>query len=229
MKATYTTIFVLAGVLWSTRAQAHVDVSSGPAAANATSEVAFSVGHGCSGADTYRIVVDIPAGVTSVRPMRSDFGTPVVTKDMAGTITSVSWQKPAAEALDADTSFYKLILRLKTPNQPFTTVYFGVHQTCRAKDGTMTTVDWVGLPGGSTTAEPAAALKVVPARTPGWNKYVVPDAMTDLSVYFKDAQIVWKGAAAYSANPNTAALITSTQGVTALTSLGAGDEVWVKY
>lgn len=227
MKATYTTIFLLAGALWSTRAEAHVDISSGPAAANATNEVAFSVGHGCTGSDTFKIVVDIPVGITSVRPMRSDFGTPGVTKDMAGTITSVSWQKPLSEALDGDTAFYKLIIRLKTPNQPFTTVYFPVHQTCRAKDGTMTTVDWVAQPGG--TGEPAAALKLVPARLSGWNKYTVPEAMTDLSVFFKDALIVWKGAAAYSANPNTASLITSTPGVTALTSLGAGDEVWVRY
>lgn len=229
MKATYTAICMLAGVLWSTRAEAHVDISSGPVAANATSEVAFSVGHGCTGSDTYRIVVDIPVGVTSVRPMRSDFGTPVVTKDLAGTITSVSWQKPVTEALDADIAFYKLIIRLKTPNQPFTTLYFPVHQTCRAKDGTTTTVDWVGLPGGSTTTEPAAALNVVPARVPGWNKYVVPAAMTDLSVFFKDAQIVWKGAAAYSANPNTANLIMNTPGATVLTTLGENDEVWVKY
>lgn len=227
MKALYTTIFLLAGALWSTSAEAHVDIASGPAAANTTNEVVFSVGHGCAGSDTFKIVVDIPAGVTSVRPMRSDFGTPIVNKDMAGTITSVSWQKPLAEALDGDTAFYKLVIRLKTPNQPFTTVYFAAHQTCRAKDGTMTTVDWAALPGG--TGEPAAPLLLVPARLPGWNKYTIPAAMTDLSVFFKDAQIVWKGAAAYSANPNTASLITNTPGVTALTALGAGDEVWVRY
>lgn len=64
---------------------------------------------------------------------------------------------------------------------------------------------------------------------PGWNKFTVPAQMSDLSVFFKDAQIVWKGSAAYSANPNIAAQIAGTSGVTALTSLNVGDEVWVKY
>ena len=233
MNARLVMTFLVAGGFWATSAEAHVDIGSGPAIANSTNEVTFSVGHGCAGADTYKIVVDIPAGVTSVRPMRSDFGTPTVQKDGAGTITSITWQKPLTEALDSDLAFYKLIIRLKTPNLPFTTVYFPAHQTCRAADGTMSTVDWVGLPttqatdGG--TIEPAAGLNLLPARLPGWNKYTVASAIANLSVFFKDAQIVWKGTAAYSANPNTAAVITNTSGVTALTAITSGDEVWVKY
>lgn len=227
------TLLVAAVVFCSATAEAHIDVGSGPAIANSTSEVTFNVGHGCAGADTYRVTIEIPAGVSSVRPMRSDFGKISVDKDMAGTITAVSWQKALTEALDADVAFYKLVVRLKTPNQPFTSLYFLIHQTCRAADGTLSTTDWVGLPttpmpdGG--TVEPAAALHLVPAHLPGWNKYTVTSAISNLGVFFKDAQIVWKGTAAYSANPNTAALITSTQGATALTALSAGDEVWVKY
>ena len=97
----------------------------------------------------------------------------------------------------------------------------------------MSTTDWVGTPatqqpdGGSV--EPAPALNLMPGRLAGWNKYTVPVGMTDLSVFFSDAQIVWKGTAAYSANPNTAALISGTVGASLLTSVGAGDEVWVKY
>jgi hypothetical protein len=49
------------------------------------------------------------------------------------------------------------------------------------------------------------------------------------SVFFGDALIVWKGAAAYSANPTTKELIAGTPGVTALTSLAVGDELWVRY
>ncbi len=233
MKARLIGTFLSAGLFCGGVAHAHVDIGSGPAVANATNEVTFSVGHGCAGADTNKIVVDIPAGVTSVRPMRSDFGKPAVGKDIAGTITTVTWQKAPADALDSDLAFYKLVIRLKTPNLPFTAVYFPVHQTCRAADGTMSTVDWVGLPTTPTSdagaIEPAAALTLLPARQPGWNKYTVPAAITDLGVFFKDAQIVWKGTAAYSANANTAALITTTQGATALTALSAGDEIWVKY
>ena len=212
---------------------AHVSVASGPGFANTTQEIVFGVGHGCAGADTYRVRVEIPAGVLSVRPLRSDFGKPTIEKDAAGTITAVSWQKPDADALDADLAYYKLVVRLKVPDQPFTTIFFVAHQTCRAADGTMSTVDWKMLPtdpvvdGG--TDEPAPALVILPARRPGWNKYVVPQAVPDVAALFGDAQIVWKGTAAYSANPTTAELIGATPGVTALSALAANDEIWVKY
>jgi hypothetical protein len=77
--------------------------------------------------------------------------------------------------------------------------------------------------------EPASELRIVPARQPGWNKYVVPVAITDLARYFGDARIVWKGTAAYSPSTTTTELIAATPGVTALSTLAANDEIWVKY
>jgi uncharacterized protein YcnI len=214
-------------------AHAHITIASGPAFANTTQEITFGVGHGCAGADTYKVRVDIPSTVTSVRPERSDFGKVSVEKDATGTITAAVWQKADADALDTDIAYYKLVIRLKVPNQPFTTVFFPAHQTCRAADGTLSTTDWVALPtdpsvdGG--TDEPAPALNIVPARLPGWNKLTVPVAVPDLTVFFPDALIVWKGTAAYSVNPSTQDLIKATPGVTALSSLAANDELWVRY
>ena len=226
--------FLVAGVAAPPAvARAHVSIASGPGFANTTQEITFGVGHGCAGADTVKVRVEIPADVLSVRPLRSDFGKPTVEKDTAGTITAVSWQKPEADALDADLAYYKLVVRLKVPNKPFTTYYFKSQQTCRAMDGTMTTVGWNMLPtdpvvdGGAD--EPAPALLVLPARRPGWNKFVVAAAVTDMAAVFGDAQIVWKGSAAFSPNPTTSELIGSTAGVTALSSLAANDEIWVKY
>jgi len=215
-------------------ARAHVSIVSGPGFANTTQEVTFGVGHGCAGADTVKVRVEIPADVLSVRPLRSDFGKPTVEKDTAGTITAVSWQKPDADFLDADIAYYKLVIRLKVPDKPFTTYYFKSQQTCRAADGTLTTVAWSMLPtdpivDGGAADEPAPALVVLPARRPGWNKVVVPRAVSDLASVFADAQIVWKGTAAYSPSPTTTELIAATSGVTALTSLAANDEIWVKY
>jgi len=213
-------------------ARAHIEIDSPPATSNATNEVEFAVGHGCAGNDTFKVVIDIPAGVTSVRPMRSDFAIPTVAKDGSGNVTSVTWQKSTADALDADTSFYKLTIRMKVPDQPFSTLYFAAHQTCRAANGDLSVVEWTDLPttpANQQTGNPAAALKLVPPRVAGWNKFTVPAAMADLSVFFKDAQIVWKGNSAWSANPNIATQISGTSGVTALTSVNAGDEVWVKY
>jgi len=214
-------------------AQAHIAVASGVGVANTTQEIVFGVGHGCAGADTYQVKIDIPAGVTSVRPVPSDFGAVSVQKDAAGTITAVVWKKADSDVLPADIAYYKLTLRAKLPNAPFSTVYFPAHQSCRAADQSMTTVDWVALPtdpvvdGGE--AEPAPALTLVPARQPGWNKVTVPIALSNLSNAFADATIVWRGTAAYSPNPTTTELIAATPGVTPLSSLAPNDVIWVKY
>jgi uncharacterized protein YcnI len=236
MKATVRTLALALGLTaFAGAAHAHISISSGIGAANTTQEVAFSVGHGCAGADTVAVRVTIPAGVTSVRPMRSDFGKVSVEKDTAGTITAVSWTKAAADALDADIAYYKLIIRMKTPNMPFTTLVLPALQTCRAMDGTMSTVDWKALPGAPVPDagedEPAPTLPIVPAHKPGWNKMTVPVALTaaELGTYFADAQILWKGTAAFSASATTTDQVKATAGVTSLTALAAGDEIWVKY
>ncbi len=228
------TIFTatLAGIaaLVSATAEAHVSIASGPAFANVSQEVTFGVGHGCDGADTYRVQVEIPSTVSSVRPETSDFGQVDLETDAAGIVVAVTWTKAKASVLDADTQYYKLMLRLKAPDQPFSTVYLPAHQTCRAADGSETVVDWVGIDeAAGSTVEPAPALYILPARFPGWNKFTLGNAVDDLKSFFGDAQIVWAGKKAYSVNPSTTELIGETAGVSALTSLAAGDEIWVKY
>lgn len=229
MKSKLTVFLAAACVLAAAaEAQAHFGISSGPAFANKTQEVVFGAGHGCEGDDTFAVRIEIPAGVVSVRPMRSDFGLTSIEKNASDVITAVSWQKPVEEALDADTNYYKFTVRMKVPDKPFTQLYFKVNQTCRAADGTLTVVDWTALPGDM--GEPAAALTIVPARLPGWNKYTNNEHIDDPSLFFQDALIVWRGNAAYSFNPLTAELIKTTEGVTELTGgLHPDDEIWVKY
>jgi len=222
------TSLALAAALTSGAAAAHISISSGPATANQSQEVAFSVGHGCEGADTTSVTIEIPEGVTSVRPMTSDFGQIAVTTDDAGTVTAVSWTKLASTVLASDVGFYKLIVRLKAPDQPFSTLYFPAHQTCTDAEGKESVVDWVALEE-TADAEPAPTLPILPQRYPGWNKLTVSQAVPDLSVFFGNAVIVWKGDAAYSVNPTTVELIGQTEGVTLLDSLRAKDEIWVKY
>src|SRR5204863_1396027 len=101
--------------LVTSTAEAHISVASGPAFANTSQEVAFGVGHGCEGADTVRVLIEIPAGVTSVRPETSDFGQVDVEMDATGAVVSVTWTKSDASVLDADTQYYKLLVRLKPP------------------------------------------------------------------------------------------------------------------
>ncbi|HYQ01554.1 MAG TPA: YcnI family protein [Polyangiaceae bacterium] len=229
-RTTLTAAFAGFAALVSSTAQAHVSIASGPAFAKTSQEVAFGVGHGCAGADTVRVQIDIPAGVTSVRPETSDFGQVDVETDAGGSVVSVTWTKADANVLDADTQYYKLLLRLKAPDQPFTKVYFPAHQTCRAKDGTETVVDWVGIDEAEDSMiEPAPTLYVLPPRFPGWNKFTVNTAVDDLKGFFGDAQIVWSGSKAYSINPATTELIAGTSGSSALTALVEGEQIWVRY
>ena len=224
--------FVLA---LGSQAAAHVALSSGPAAANKSQKITFGVGHGCEIAgvetDTYRIRIDIPEGVTSVRALRSEFGKPKLIKEAGtGKLLAVEWQKPVADLQPEDFGYYEITLRAKIADVPFTQIKWDIHQTCRTTAGVETTVSWNEAPGG--TGSPSPMMTVVPARTPGWNKYVLPAAIPEARVpmFFADALIAWRGTAAYSSNPNTAATITSTPGVTALTGdLAAGDEIWVRY
>ena len=211
-------ILVVGGAAW-----AHIE-ATGPAFAGTSQVVTFQVGHGCSGADTMKVVLDIPSGISTVRALNSDLGAATVQKDTgSGLVTSVTWQKDVSQVLATDDNFYNLNIRIKVPNAPFSMLHFVAHQTCRAADGTETTVNWDG------TEQEAPEVLVLPARQPGWNKYTVPAAVSDLSMYFGDAAIVWKGTAAWSPNANTTAQIAATKGVTALSSLAANDEVWVKY
>lgn len=212
-------------------ADAHVSIAGGQATANTNHKVTFSVGHGCEGgADTIALRIEIPAGITGVRAMRSDFAKPSIERDATtDAVTAVLWRKPAGELQEEDIEFYELTLRVRIPDAAFSQIAWTVHQTCRPAGGTEadeTTVTW----GGET----AAILTVLPARQSGWNSYVVPEGLTipgdSIPTYFGDAQIVWRGTAAYSPNAAVAQLIGSTAGVTALTGdLVAGDQLWVKY
>ena len=192
-------------LLSSTTAFAHVSVTKvGTAGTNQL--ITFAVGHGCEGLDTVKIEVKIPEEVASLRAMPSAWGNPVFNRnDM----------------------YYQFALRVAVPNAPFTTVLFPTTQTCLDAEGEEVVVEWAAAEE-TEGVEPAPAMLVVPARVPGWNKYTVADEITDLA-YFADAQIVWSGDAAYSANPATAELIENEDGVTELTEIAAGAEIWVKY
>lgn len=217
-------------LLLGSTARAHISVEGGTGTADTTKVVTFNVGHGCEGFDTYSVEIKIPPGVTSVRPMFGGaFGKPKVLKDETGAVTSVVWAKTDVEP--ADTNFYALSIRMKLPNQPFTKLYLPTTQLCRdpATNKEYKT-DWVATTESATEngPEPAPALFILPARSPGWNKFTVPVALDNLSV-FDDAQIVWAGNAAYSGNAATKELIGKEPNTTVLTSIAAGTEVWVKY
>jgi len=222
----------LALTLTTGLANAHVGVSSGPGFAGTNQLVTFSVGHGCEGSDTRKVRIEIPPEVVSVRAVNSNLGPASVELDDAELVSAVTWEKLSSEVLEADTNYYSVTLRLGIPDLAFSTLYFPAYQTCETSDGELLEVPWTAtvpeaeVPEGE---EPAPALTILPKRVPGWNKLSVPAAIADLSAFFSDAVIVWKDDAAYSPNEYTSQQIAKTSGVTALTSLDAADEIWVKY
>ncbi|MFP2895737.1 YcnI family protein [Corallococcus sp. 4LFB] len=239
MKLPLGPLCVVAGSLLSSTAFAHAAVAGAtPPYAGATFEADFTVSHGCDGADTYKLRVRIPEGVTGVRPVDSVFGKAEVEKDASGNVTAVTWTRPTDEVKAADTHFFHLGLRMKLPAKPFTPVFFPTTQTCRTPAGVESVVEWSSTAGGEhghggdagtePTENPAPSLYLLPSRLPGWNQYTVEEHVHDLTV-FKDALIVWSGAQAYSFNPVTQALIEKEPGVTALTQIHPGTVIWVKY
>ena len=221
--------------LLSPVAEAHIGVSApGPIIANTTQELTFVVGHGCGGADTLRVEIRIPEGVTGVRPVDAVFGKAVVKKDASDKVTSVVWSKPVEDVLPSDTQLYKFSLRAKLPDTPFVPLFFPAIQTCRSAAGVETVVEWVGEDAGhghrqaSEAANPAPVAFLLPARAPGWNRYTVNQHVHDLSV-FADAQIVWAGKAVYSPNTSIQGLIAQEQDVQPLSEIHPGTEIWVKY
>jgi hypothetical protein len=221
-------------------AAAHMSVASGPATANKTGQkITFGISHGCSSStlDTLSVQVDIPTDGSvdpaTVRAMPSDFGgRPSVSKS-GSAVTSVKWTRDPADLQPGDYDYYEVTLRLKVNNVPFTRVPFTITQVCRpqggASDGSQDiTVVWTG----PDEPEPAPKLTVLPPRQPGWNKLALTTAVAaaDFGTYFGDAQILWKGTAAFSPNPAIAMLIMGTMGASVLSAdLAIGDEIWVKY
>ena len=213
-------------------ALAHDGINSGNGLANTTQKITLGVGHGCEGADTLSVKTTIPTGVTSVRAFTSDFGTATATQNGAGGATAVTWERQPAELLAVDTNYYELTFRAKLPDAPFTLLYFPTEQTCLQSDGGTLVSLWTNTTGmAPRPGEPEAApvIAIVPPHKPGWNKMTVPVAVPNLAVFFSDAQIVWRGTEAYSPNASVTELISGTSGVTALSSLNAGDTIWVKY
>jgi len=224
-------LFGISLVATATVAEAHVSIVSGSAVTAKSQKITFGVGHGCDGADTVKIRVEIPAGISGVRPLASDFATPSVEKT-GDNVTAVTWDKPAEALQDGDVQYYELTLRARVDAPAFSTLLWHVYQTCRTKAGVETVVPWIEAPGG--TGDPAPALIVAPAHLPGWNKITLDAtttvAATSLPTYLGDAQIVWRGSAAFSTNANTMAMVAATPGVTALSGdLAPNDVLWVKY
>lgn len=150
-----------------------LDEKSAPAGSNY--KAVFQVGHGCEGAATTGITVQIPAGFQGAKPFRKAGWTLTTRvgklarpyddhgKQVTEGVTVVSWTAASKEAALQDAHFDEFMLRGKLP-ETAGPLWFKVLQTC-ASGG----MDWSEVPasGGSTKGlkSPAALLEVT-ASTP---------------------------------------------------------------
>jgi uncharacterized protein YcnI len=212
------TALFAAGVLLLGAAQAaraHVTFVDNTAEAGRSFIAVANINHGCedeSGThDTYKVEMELPAGVTA-RPMGSALGAASV--DDSGDPVKLVWQRDSSAVGASDTLFYQVSFRFTVPTTPLAALAFRTTQYCAGG----TQLVWEGVD--------APTLQIVPVHVNGWNKYTAQAdiALAAIAATFADAQIVWAGSQAYSANPVVAALIQN-----ALTVIPAGTEYWVKY
>ncbi|PHR94111.1 MAG: hypothetical protein COA69_00510 [Robiginitomaculum sp.] len=131
-------VYLSALCLVNTNAQAHVVFGAGQAEGGAYHVADLRIFHGCDGAATVKVTVEIPEGVTRVRP-RAISGwdvsidmvklkTPVMLHgfEVHETVGSITWSGGALP----DFAYEQFDFHIMVPNQPGQVLSFPVHQEC---------------------------------------------------------------------------------------------------
>jgi uncharacterized protein YcnI len=126
----------LGGFLLAAPALAHVTLDQSSMPADSYLRVAVRVPHGCDGAATTGIRVQIPEGFRNVKPMPlAGWTLTTVTEDGArpagghgegAPVKEVAWRGGNLP----DAFFQEFILRLQTPREPGQAAYFPIVQEC---------------------------------------------------------------------------------------------------
>ncbi|MGY8635458.1 DUF1775 domain-containing protein [Bradyrhizobium sp. 14AA] len=154
-------------VAFAPAVQAHVTLETGEAAIGSTYKAVFRVPHGCEGSPTVRVRVQIPPGVTGVKPMPKPGWTleTIVDRDTKssseqGAVKEVSWS--GGRLLDAHYDEFVLRGSLSDTLKPGM-LYFPLVQDCEQG-----VVRWIEVPAeGKSDGDyktPAPGLKLVPKR-----------------------------------------------------------------
>ncbi|THD60442.1 YcnI family protein [Phenylobacterium sp.] len=141
------------------QAQAHVTAEPREAAAGATQEVRFRVGHGCHDtAATTALRVEMPPGLASARPQPKPGWTLAIAHRPDGTAGAITWtgSLPGDQFDD-----FAVLVRLPATEGP---IYFPAVQTCGAEEER-----WTDIPaaGAGAPSHPAPSLRLGPAAPDG--------------------------------------------------------------
>ncbi|KAG0365422.1 hypothetical protein BC939DRAFT_455784 [Gamsiella multidivaricata] len=144
---------------------AHVTANPNIAVSNSYFQTNFRVPHGCNGNSTDLVIVEIPKGVTSVKPHAVlpwnttinmvPLDVPIVTPDgtINTTVGSVTWSN--GQLLDSMYEDFGLQFKLPAMTGP---LYWNVYQHCVNNEWN----NWTSVPdaNGKTTGFPAAVINV---------------------------------------------------------------------
>jgi uncharacterized protein YcnI len=136
-------------------AAAHIDPTPAKALAGRTTTVSFTVEHGCDGSPTRALVMRMPIGLASVKPVPKA-GWTITTAKGGGSVRQVTWRGRLPDGRES-----RFVLRLGMPNRPGKTLYFPVVQRC-----TRGVIRWIEIPrkGQPEPEHPAPAVTLVRSR-----------------------------------------------------------------
>ena len=149
------TLLAAAAVLTAGGASAHVSVQPATATAGSYQVLRFGVGHGCDGAATTSVRIEIPAGVSIANPQPKPGWRLSVerARGQPATVTAIVWTGGlAADRFDE----FLMLAKLPSTSGPLA---FPAIQSCGAKENR-----WVELPvpGAARPQHPAPILTLAP-------------------------------------------------------------------
>jgi uncharacterized protein YcnI len=142
-------------------AVAHVGTSPAEVHKGATFEVGFGIGHGCDGSPTVAVRLQVPEGVTAVKPLVKPGWEIEVVKD-GDRVTQVNWTGGSVD----DALYDRFTIRGQVDDTVAeeSVVYFPIVQECAAG-----VHRWISIPveGQPEPEEPAPGVRVLPAEEGG--------------------------------------------------------------
>jgi uncharacterized protein YcnI len=161
---------LLAALLFVPAAQAHIVLEQKTAPAASYYKAVFMVGHGCAGAATTAITIDIPDGVVSIKPspkpgweLKARVETLAKPYELHGKtftegVTQVAWTGGPL----ADANYDEFVMLTRLPDAPGK-VYFRIIQTCEQGE---TRLEEIPAEGKTTRdyKSPAAQLEILPTQ-----------------------------------------------------------------
>lgn len=170
-------ITALAVLTPATAIFAHVVLDEPAALAGRSYKAAFKVGHGCEGAATTAIRVQIPAGFTGAKPMPkagwvlstqvSKLAVPYDNrgKQVTEDVSEITWTAASRDHWLLDAYYEEFVLHGGLPATAGA-MWFKVLQTCDKGS-----IDWSQLPATGTDTRglkaPAALLEIIPSGSAG--------------------------------------------------------------